>query len=144
MIQPCITKYDLNSAESEAVICDIETMQNEVVLLMDCYFYVGIWYGSTIKGWVDQNFHEQEEYAHVKNLIEMPEEDAKVILTQRINAPKLVRTWAGHSQERIFKSRLNPSGEAQNDTFDGGNFITDDKSLRVFMDHLIKAVVSQD
>ena len=35
-------------------------------------------YGSTIKGWVDQNFHEQEEYAHVKNLIEMPEEDAKV------------------------------------------------------------------
>lgn len=135
MIQPCITKYDLNSDQPEAVICDISSMQNEVVLLMDSYFYVGIWYGATVKGWVDQKWHEMEGYEHIKALIDAPEDDAKVVENERINAPKLVHTWAGHGLERIFKSRLNPSGEQQNETSEGGNFITDDKSLKTFMDH---------
>jgi len=66
MIQPCITKYDLESEHPEAVICDISSMQNDAVLLMDSYFYVGIWYGSTIKGWIDQKYHEMEGYEHIK------------------------------------------------------------------------------
>lgn len=143
MIQPCITQYDLESEQPSPVICDIESMQDSVILLMDCYFFVGIWYGSNIKNWVDNNYHEQEEYAHLKNLLELPEEDAKVICNDRINVPKIVHTFPGHGLERIFKSRLNPSGEARNETFEGGHFITDDKSLRVFMEHLIKAVVTQ-
>lgn len=54
-------------------------MKDEVVLLMDCYFYVGIWYGATVKGWVDNKYHEQEEYTHIKYMLDMPDEDAKVI-----------------------------------------------------------------
>jgi len=105
MIQPCITKYDLESEQPEAVICDINSMKDDSILLMDCYFYVGIWYGATVQGWVDQKYHELEEYTHIKDLLELPEDDAKVIVSERINAPKMVHTYAGHGLERIFKSR---------------------------------------
>ena len=79
MIQPCITRYDLESDQPTPVVCDIESMQNNIILLMDCYFFVAIWYGAQIKEWMDQEYHLQEDYAHLKAIIDLPEEHSRAI-----------------------------------------------------------------
>ena len=67
------------------------------------------------------------------------------MLTQdRMLIPKIVYCDQGHGDERIIKSKLNPSGQGGNTTAEGGFFITDDKSLHIFMDHLVAAVVTAD
>ena len=62
-------------------------------------------------------------------------------MEDRFPNPKYINTYQGHGNERIIKSKVNPSTMNTQNT-DSGNFITDDASLRVFMDHLVKLVVS--
>lgn len=80
MIQPSLTQYDLESEYPSAALCDISSLKEDVVLLMDCYFYVVTWYGSTIREWIDEGYQELEEYAHFKEMLKMPAEDTKVKL----------------------------------------------------------------
>ena len=44
--------------------------------------------------------------------------------------------------ERILKSKLNPSGQSTNSE-DNENYITDDVSLRKFMEHIVQLIVNQ-
>lgn len=45
MIQPALLQYTLDVPTPEPVMLDEESMQNEVVLLLDSYFVVLLWYG---------------------------------------------------------------------------------------------------
>ena len=51
MIQPALMQYNLETREATPVLLDIDSMQDEVVLLMDTFFYVCIWKGQTIASW---------------------------------------------------------------------------------------------
>ena len=55
---------------------DIDSMQDEVVLLLDTFFYICIWKGATIASWEEQNYHLQPDYANVKELLDNPIADA--------------------------------------------------------------------
>lgn len=45
MIQPALMQYNLETREASPVLLDIDSMQDEVVLLMDTFFYICIWKG---------------------------------------------------------------------------------------------------
>lgn len=51
MIQPAVMSYDLESEAATPVLLDIDSMKNNVILLLDTFFYVCIWKGETIHKW---------------------------------------------------------------------------------------------
>jgi protein transport protein SEC23 len=113
-----------------------------VILLLDTFFYIAVWKGETIAQWEDAKYHEDPNYENLKVLLEQPIEDAKYIMSERFPMPRFFVTKPGESNERKIKVRVNPSSlTANNATVESGNFFTEDVSLSVFMQHLIKMAV---
>lgn len=57
--------------------------------------------------------------------------------------PKIESCFPGSPMERLLKSKLNPTNDNSNFGGENENYITDDVSLKKFMDYLIKLVVKQ-
>jgi protein transport protein SEC23 len=78
----------------------------------------------------------------LKDLLEAPYEDVALIMEDRFPVPRLIRTYYNHGHDRFLKSRVNPSvTTVSNQNVETGNYITDDASLKVFTDHLIRLAV---
>merc|ERR1719460_2269135 len=147
MIQPALLQYTFDEGPPQPVLLDSGSLKPNVILLLDTFFHVVIWRGETIQAWYETGYQEKEEYANLKQLLTAPAEDAKAILADRFPVPKFIQTSAGGSQARFLTSKVNPSqthntmgggfGSAQ----DSGIVITDDVSLKVFMEHLIRLSV---
>jgi len=45
MIQPALLMYKLDEDQAVPVVLDINSMQDDVVLLLDTFFYICIWKG---------------------------------------------------------------------------------------------------
>eukprot|EP00933_Yihiella_yeosuensis_P045433 TRINITY_DN40809_c0_g1_i1.p1 TRINITY_DN40809_c0_g1~~TRINITY_DN40809_c0_g1_i1.p1 ORF type:complete len:757 (+),score=153.63 TRINITY_DN40809_c0_g1_i1:1-2271(+) len=144
MIQPALLEYSFNEGPPQPVLLDSTSLKPNVILLLDAFFHVVIWRGETIHQWMDAGYQEKEEYANFKALLQAPAEDAKQILAERFPVPKFIQTNAGGSQARFLTSKVNPSQthNTGQSGFGGGDgsthVITDDVSLKVFMEHLIK------
>jgi len=135
--------YSFESQEPTPVMLDIASMKNNVILLLDTYFDVVVWQGDMIKKWEKAGYQDQSEYESFKFLLQAPIDDSRIIIDDRYPAPNFFLTWPGHTKERKVKSKVNPSGvEIDNATVQGGDFINDDASLQMFMNHLIKIVVT--
>lgn len=78
MVQPSLTQYDLENETPVVAQCDIESMKDDVILLMESYFHIVIWRGSTIVSWVNDKYHEKEEFANLKAILQAPEDDLQV------------------------------------------------------------------
>eukprot|EP00397_Hematodinium_sp_SG-2012_P003443 GEMP01003451.1.p1 GENE.GEMP01003451.1~~GEMP01003451.1.p1 ORF type:complete len:611 (+),score=96.99 GEMP01003451.1:487-2319(+) len=150
MIQPALLEYSFEEGPPRPVLLDSSSLKPNIILLLDTFFHVVIWRGETIQAWYDAQYHEKEEYLNFKNLLIAPAEDAKAILAERFPVPKFIQTNAGGSQARFLLSKVNPSTTHQTEQAGGyGNVgpelssvvITDDVSLKVFMEHLIKLAV---
>merc|ERR1712113_1075249 len=149
MIQPALLEYSFENSTPQPVLLDATSLKSNVILLLDAFFHVVIWRGEMIQAWYDAGYQDREEYANFKGLLQAPAEDAKQILGDRFPAPRYIQTNAGGSQARFLTSKVNPSqtyNSQPNYTGVGGGdssvVITDDVSLKVFMDHLIKTAVS--
>merc|ERR1712151_1008960 len=145
MIQPALLQYSFDEGPPQPVLLDASSLKPNVILLLDAFFQVVIWRGETIQAWYDQGYQEKEEYANFKALLTAPAEDAKQILNDRFPAPRFIQTNAGGSQARFLTSKVNPSTTYNNQSGFGGpeqpHVITDDVSLKVFMEHLIRLAV---
>jgi protein transport protein SEC23 len=148
MIQPALLQYSFDEGPPQPVLLDSASLRPNVILLLDSFFHIVIWRGETIQAWYDAGYQEKEEYANFRDLLTAPAEDANRILEDRFPVPKFIQTNAGGSQARFLTSKVNPS--TTYNTAGGGNFgadagtnhiITDDVSLKVFMEHLIKLAV---
>merc|ERR1712159_934803 len=143
MIQPALLQYSFEEGPPQPVLLDATSLKNNVILLLDSFFHVVIWRGETIQAWFDAGYQDKEEYANFKLLLQAPAEDAKAILEDRFPAPKFIQTNAGGSQARFLTSKVNPSqthntqqqGGFGGATTDSSVVITDDVSLKVFMEH---------
>mmetsp|Transcript_96431 Transcript_96431/g.201460 ORF Transcript_96431/g.201460 Transcript_96431/m.201460 type:complete len:749 (+) Transcript_96431:128-2374(+) len=140
MIQPALLQYSFEEGPPQPVLLDTCSLKPDVILLMDDFFHVVIWRGEKIQAWFDKGYHELEEYANFKALLQAPANDAKQILGDRFPVPKFVQTNAGGSQARFLTSKMNPSSGNVAAT-DSSTVITDDVSLKVFMEHLIRLAV---
>jgi protein transport protein SEC23 len=62
MIQPALLQYTTESEQPVPVLLDGSSMKNDVILLLDTFFYILIWHGENIMQWKEQGYHELEGY----------------------------------------------------------------------------------
>lgn len=141
MIQPALLQYSFEEGPPMPVLLDSCSLKPDVILLMDDFFHVVIWRGEKIQAWFDAGYQDKEEYANFRTLLQAPANDAKQILADRFPVPKFVQTNAGGSQARFVTSKVNPSTSGQGFGDSQPAVLTDDVSLKVFMEHLIRLAV---
>lgn len=141
MIQPSLISYTFEGPPSPALL-DSQSVRPDTILLLDTFFHVVVFHGDTIAKWRENKYHEQEEYASFRQLLEAPQADAQVIMDSRFPVPRYIVCDQHKSEARFLMARLNPSSTHDRDSGDGGaQVFTDDVSLRVFMEHLMKLSV---
>ena len=110
--------------------------------VLDTFFNVVVWHGETIAQWRDKRYQDDPKHTSFKNLLKAPGDDALLILENRFPAPRLIFCDQHKSQARFLMAKLNPS--VTHNHMDGSQvqaIFTDDVSLKVFMDHLVKLAV---
>ncbi|CAI5469938.1 unnamed protein product [Closterium sp. Yama58-4] len=142
MIQPTLTSYSFN-APPEPALLDVAAIAVDRILLLDAFFSVVIFHGSTIAQWRNAGYHNQPEHQAFAQLLAAPQSDAAAIMAERFPTPRLVDCDQNGSQARFLLAKLNPSATYNSaSTVPGGEVIlTDDVSLLVFMEHLQRLAV---
>lgn len=152
MIQPTLLSYSLE-APPQPVLLDSQSIQPNVILLLDTYFHILIFHAETIAAWRKQGYQDQPGYENFKTLLQAPVEEAQNLLADRNPVPRYIDCDAGGSQARFLLYKLNPStthmtGAAPGAAYgapavqQGQMILTDDVSLQVFMEHLKKLSVT--
>lgn len=141
MLQPSLISYQMGVPGQPALL-DSQSVQADKILLLDTFFQVVVFHGETIASWRENKYHEQEEYASLRQLLEDPQLEAQMIMDSRFPVPRFIVCDQGRSEARFLMARLNPSSTHDRDGGAGGaQVFTDDVSLRVFMEHLMKLAV---
>ena len=134
MIQPTLLSYSFDGPPQPALL-DCQSVQPNTILLLDTFFHVVVFHGETIAAWREQGYHEQEEHAAFRNLLESPQSDAQMIMDARFPVPRYIVCDQYKSEARFLMAKLNPSVTPNTDGGVGAQVFTDDVSLRVFMEH---------
>ncbi|GIX63798.1 protein transport protein SEC23, putative [Babesia caballi] len=146
MMQPALLEYSFENPTPQPVLLDACSLKQNVILMLDSFFHVIIWYGEMIHQWREQGYQDKPEYVHFKDLLQAPANDANHLLTERFPTPKFILCNQGGSQARFLLAKVNPSQthkSSYEDYSDNAQVInTDDISLKTFMDHLMKLVVN--
>lgn len=154
MIQPTLTAYELDK-DPEPVLLDSTSITPDRILLLDTFFHILIFHGSTIADWRRQRYQDQPDYEYFKQFLELPRQEAADILVDRFPLPRFIDTEEGGSQARFLMSKLNPTTSynsnqsahslgtygLQDQTGSGAVIMTDDISLQVFMKFVNEAIV---
>jgi Gelsolin repeat len=78
MIQPTLMAYSLDQEPVPALL-DSVSIKHDVILLLDTFFHILIFHGTTVAQWRKAGYQEQPDYQHFKAQLERPAEDAQVI-----------------------------------------------------------------
>lgn len=142
MIQPSLISYSFQSVPEPALL-DVAAIAADRILLLDSYFTIVIFHGSTIAQWRKAGYHNQPEHQAFAQLLQAPCDDADAIIKERFPVPRLVICDQHGSQARFLLAKLNPSATYNSDGHHpGGDIIfTDDVSFEVFLDHLQRLAV---
>merc|ERR1740139_1780902 len=111
MIQPTILSYSFEGPP-QPVMLDIQSVTANTILLLDTFFHVVVFHGETVAAWREQKYHEQEEHAAFRNLLEAPQSDAVSIM-----------------EARFLMAKVNPSSSHNSEGGSGAQVFTDDVSL---------------
>ncbi|CAM9961293.1 unnamed protein product [Phaeothamnion confervicola] len=138
MIQPSLLSYSFQGPPMP-VLLDATSVRADTILLLDTFFTVVVFHGETIAAWREQGYQEHEEHANFRNLLHAPQGDAQMIMDNRFPVPRFILCDHHKSEARFLMAKLNPSvTHTTNDGSTGQTIFTDDVSLKVFMQHLIK------
>jgi len=142
MIQPSLLCYSFSGPPAPALL-DATSVRPDVILLLDTFFHVIVFHGETIAAWKQQGYQHQEEHVNFRNLLETPQNDAQAIMNDRFPVPRYIVCDQHKSEARFLLAMLNPSVTHHNsaDGMSSQTIFTDDVSLRVFMEHLMKLSV---
>lgn len=142
MLQPTLLSYSFNGPPTP-VLLDATSVRPDCILLLDTFFHVVVYHGETMAAWKAQGYHLQEEHVNFRNLLEAPLNDSQMIMNNRFPIPRYIVCDQHKSEGRFLLNILNPSvTHHSGDSSAGGQTIfTDDVSLRVFMEHLMKLAV---
>lgn len=138
MIQPTLLSYSFHGPP-EPVLLDTNSIQNNTILLLDTFFHVVVFHGETVASWRDQRYQDMPEHGNFKNLLEAPREDAQALMEDRFPVPRYIVCDQHKSQSRFIIAKLNPS--VTNNTDSSQQVFTDDVSLKVFMESLMRLSV---
>ena len=142
MLQPSLLSYSFHGPPQPALL-DATSVRPDTILLLDTFFHVVVFHGETIAAWKAQGYQNQPEHANFRSLLEAPQSDAQLIMNNRFPVPRYIVCDQHKSEARFLLSLLNPSVTHHSDpgVASGQTMFTDDVSLRVFMEHLMKLAV---
>ncbi|KAL6289647.1 hypothetical protein ACE6H2_007157 [Prunus campanulata] len=142
MIQPSLISYSFHSGPEPALL-DVAAIAADRILLLDAYFTVVIFHGSTIAQWRKAGYQDLPEHQAFAQLLQAPRDDGDQIIKERFPVPRLVICDQHGSQARFLLAKLNPSATYNNEApLPGGDVIfTDDVGFEVFLDHLQRLAV---
>ncbi|KAG6495251.1 hypothetical protein ZIOFF_043045 [Zingiber officinale] len=143
MIQPSLLSYSFNSPPTPALL-DVSSIALDRILLLDAYFSIVIFHGTTIAQWRNLGYQNQPEHQAFAQLLQAPQDDAQMIIKERFPVPRLVICDQHGSQARFLLAKLNPSAtyNSAHEVVPGSDIIfTDDVSLQVFCEHLQRLAV---
>ncbi|KAL8028440.1 hypothetical protein ABFX02_14G160200 [Erythranthe guttata] len=143
MIQPSLISYSFHSGPEPALL-DVISIAADRILLLDSYFTVVVFHGSTVAQWRKAGYHDLPEHHAFANLLKAPRDEADAIIKERFPVPRLVICDQHGSQARFLLAKLNPSATYNSNgaVAPGGDIIfTDDVSFEVFLDHLQRLTV---
>lgn len=142
MIQPSLISYSFHSSPEPALL-DVAAISADRILLLDSYFTIVVFHGSTIVQWRRAGYHSLPEHVVFAQLLQAPQDDAKIIIKERFPVPRLVICDQHGSQARFLLAKLNPSATYNSDipAPEREILFTDDVSFEVFLDHLQRLAV---
>jgi len=141
MIQPSLICYSFNGPP-QPVLLDAASVRPDSILLLDTFFHVVVFHGETVAAWRAQGYQDQEEHVNFRRLLLAPQEDAQLIMDARFPVPRYIVCDQHKSEARFLMAKLNPSITHNSTNPSAGQAVfTDDVSLRVFMEHLMKLAV---
>ncbi|PSS24554.1 Protein transport protein [Actinidia chinensis var. chinensis] len=142
MIQPSLISYSFHSTPEPALL-DVAAIAADRILLLDSYFSIVVFHGSTIAQWRKAGYHNQPEHVVFSQLLQAPRDDANAITKERFPVPRLVICDQHGSQARFLLAKLNPSATYNSDipAPEREILFTDDVSFEVFLDHLQRLAV---
>eukprot|EP00939_MAST-03C_sp_MAST-3C-sp1_P003211 g3211.t1 len=138
MVQPYLVNYTFSAAPCPVQL-DVDSVKNDNILLLDTFFQVVVHHGTTIASWRDQGYHKKPDHENFRQLLQAPIDDAQSAMERRFPVPRFIICDQGRSQARFLMTKLNPSKPKYEG--DLPQIFTDDVSLRVFMEHLVKLSV---
>jgi protein transport protein SEC23 len=141
MIQPLLFAYGPEELSIPQLL-EVESMKNDHVLLLDAFFFIVVWHGEDVCKWRDDGYHLNPEYENIKFMLETPQEYAQEIINDRTPVPRFVNCDSGSGQERLLKFTLNFSNSGIRNKVIEDGFCSDDVTLKVFMDYLVKLVTA--
>merc|ERR1712062_374157 len=100
MIQPTLTQFSLEYDAPMAVLLDAKSRKEDVLLLLDTFFYVVKWTGKVVAEWRDDNLREDEEYAYIGEFLDNAELERVEKCKNRFPYPTEIQTDENGSQER--------------------------------------------
>ena len=143
MIQPTVHSFSFDVPEGKPVPLDSSSIKPDAILLMDAFFNVHVMKGETIATWEQQGYQHNEDMAHFKQLLDLPQIQADEIVAQRHPYPRYSVTDEHGSDARHVVTRLNPSTSHNDAIGDGQHTVyTDQSSIAKFMTTLKEAVVA--
>ncbi|KAG0478003.1 hypothetical protein HPP92_012722 [Vanilla planifolia] len=143
MVQPSLISYSFVSAPEPALL-DVTAIAADRILLLDSYFIVVVFHGTSIAQWRIAGYQNQAGHEAFAQLLQAPRDDAEGIMKERFPVPRLVICDQYGSQARFLLAKLNPSVSYNSDSrlTSGGDVIfTDDVSFEVFLNHLQRLAV---
>ena len=140
MIQPSLVRYSLDN-QPEPVLLDINSLKSDCVLLLDTYFRVLIWHGEKVAAWAKEGFQEQPEYSNLKEALESPLNEAKLLLDERFPTPIFVSCNEDSSEARFLLVKCNPSTDPNISISFDNKPSTDEQSLSKFIENLKRITV---
>lgn len=149
MVQPTLVSYNIDTyeegSEPEPVLLDSMSLAANTILLLDTFFHILIYHGSTVAQWRKADYHNTEGYEHFKAFLEAPKKEAMSILMDRFPLPRFIDCDEGGSQARFLMAKLNPSTSYStnpNHMYGGQlDVMTDDTNLQLFMMHIQRTTV---
>jgi protein transport protein SEC23 len=87
MIQPTLYSFSFNGPP-EPVLLDVSSIAPDRILMLDAYFYVVVFHGSTIAQWRKAGYQDQAEHAAFKQLLQAPQDEAHAIISRRFPTPR--------------------------------------------------------
>lgn len=142
MIQPSLHQYSFDGPP-QPVMLDARSVRPNAMLLLDTFFHVVVFHGQTIAAWRDEGWADKPEHESFRRLLQAPQDDAQAIMASRFPFPRFIVCDQHKSQARFLMAKVNPSvTHASSDGGSGAAVFSDDVSLSVFMDHLMKLAVS--
>eukprot|EP01029_Cantina_marsupialis_P024627 TRINITY_DN63808_c0_g1_i1.p1 TRINITY_DN63808_c0_g1~~TRINITY_DN63808_c0_g1_i1.p1 ORF type:complete len:793 (-),score=233.05 TRINITY_DN63808_c0_g1_i1:146-2524(-) len=144
-IQPSLFSYNIHQEGGIPVDLDAGSVKPDSILLLDTFFRVVVFHGTTVAQWREAGYQNMPEHAAFAELLESPQNDSQDIMELRFPVPRYIVCDQGKSQARFLMNKINPSithkSSPEGYGTQPGVMMSEDVHFNAFLDSLSTRVV---